>query len=826
MTDFLGYLPEHLRERVCRGHHPGASLLGSGAFILVWMRTAVRAHENPALDVALAIGRARGLPVFVYHALDERHPHANDRLHTFMLEGARDVARALSARRIGYALHVSRPGQRGPYLKHLAMRAALVVTEEVPVPPLARWTDSLRDASSAPVLTVDTACVVPMPLTEGAHARSFHFKKAVKRALKERIDRTWPEQPNPDAPFVPEDLGFEPVDIRTADIPALVSVCDIDHSVPPVPESPGGSTAGYARFEAFLARGLARYHERRGDPSDHDGSSRMSAYLHFGYVSPMRIARKVHARNAAGAPKYLDELITWRELAHHFCFHTDPDTLHTLDALPTWAKDTLSAHASDTREQTYTLEQMERAATDDAIWNLAQRSLLRHGELHNNFRMTWGKQVLSWASPQAALDAIIHLNHHYALDGRDPSSYGGLLWCLGLFDKPSGDDLPVFGGVRRYATDFYGERLKVEAYRALVERPQLGTPPRVAIVGAGMAGLTAARALADQGADVTVFDKGAGPGGRMSSKLSMNHTHSVDHGAQYFTARDTTFRRLVRSWVEAGVCAEWDGAIVRIDTPGDFVPKSASATRYVGTPHMHSVAHHLARDLTVHTRVRVAQISREGATHTLHFTDDSELPPQRGFDWVIVNTPSAQAAPLLAHVSPELAGEVATIAQQPCWSAIVTFDTPLPVDLDAAFVHLPGPLSWVSRNSSKPGRATSPDTWVLHASPSWSVEHLEHEQEAVAEVLCDALLEALGIDPVEPSSMRGHRWRYARGGDERTPRSLADLERRVLVCGDWLAGGRVEGAFLSGASAAGRLMGELARAAREQGGSATQASLF
>ena len=106
-------------------------------FVLYWMRVAVRCHENPALDAAVAAANALGTRVLVYHAVSERYPFASDRHHTFILEGARDVARGLRRRGIAYALHVERPGARGPCLRLLAERAALVVTEEAPVPPLA-----------------------------------------------------------------------------------------------------------------------------------------------------------------------------------------------------------------------------------------------------------------------------------------------------------------------------------------------------------------------------------------------------------------------------------------------------------------------------------------------------------------------------------------------------------------------------------------------------------------------------------------------------------------------------------------------------------------
>ena len=160
----------------------------------------------------------------------------------------------------------------------------------------------------------------------------------------------------------------------------------------------------------------------------------MSAYLHYGNVSPFRIAKEA-ARRGPGGQKYLDELLIWRELAYHWCAFTKNP--HSLDALPKWAQRTLEEERTTLRLKNYSWETLSRGQTDDPLWNACQQSLLRQGELHNNLRMTWGKQLIEWTSgPEECLRYLIDLNHRYALDGRDPSSYGGLLWCLGLFDSP------------------------------------------------------------------------------------------------------------------------------------------------------------------------------------------------------------------------------------------------------------------------------------------------------------------------------------------------------------------------------------------------------
>ncbi|MDA8563543.1 hypothetical protein N9L06_03720, partial [Mariniblastus sp.] len=220
--------------------------------------------------------------------------------------------------------------------------------------------------------------------------------------------------------------------------------------------------------------------------------SRMSAYLHYGMVSPMRVAREASAIVGKSAEKYLDELLIWRELAYHFCFHKNDHDQWS--AIPQWAQDTLRKHQTDLRPNIYPWEQLARGETDSDLWNAAQRSLLMQGELHNNVRMTWGKAILNWtADPEAALKMMIDLNHRYALDGRDPASYGGLLWCLGQFDRPFKPEKPILGTVRPRPIHHHASRLDPQQYAAKVTTPRFSPIPKVAIIGAGMSGTIAAR---------------------------------------------------------------------------------------------------------------------------------------------------------------------------------------------------------------------------------------------------------------------------------------------------------------------------------------------
>ncbi|MBN8231358.1 FAD-dependent oxidoreductase [Corallococcus macrosporus] len=322
-----------------------------------------------------------------------------------------------------------------------------------------------------------------------------------------------------------------------------------------------------------------------------------------------------------------------------------------------------------------------------------------------------------------------------------------------------------------------------------------GPLPRVVVIGAGMSGLALARVLTGAGFGVRVLDKGRGPGGRLSTRRSADGG-TFDHGAQYFTARDPLFRELVDAWVAEGVVAEWHGRIGTL-TRGTVTPAKESV-RYVGVPGMSAVAKALADGLDVRVGVRVARVAREGQGWRL----TSETGEDLGLAEVVVAAvPAPQAVPLLAG-APALAAQAETARLSPCWAVMARFEEPVAVELDGAFVE-DSPLSWVARDTSKLGRAPG-ERWVLHGSPEYSASHLEETAEEMAPKLVEAFGKALGRE-VRAVEAVAHRWRFAMPSPPLETSSLFDPAFGLGACGDWCAGPRVEGAFLSGIALARRI---------------------
>ena len=277
-------------------------------------------------------------------------------------------------------------------------------------------------------------------------------------------------------------------------------------------------------------------------------------------------------------------------------------------------------------------------------------------------------------------------------------------------------------------------------------------PADVAVVGAGLAGLACARTLHDHGLAVTLFDRGRAPGGRLATRRRDGHV--FDHGAQYFTARDERFARVVGSWAHDGVVAPWAGRLCARGPDGALAPMTDEA-RWVGTPGMSAIARHLARDLAVRSETVVSGLERLATTWRLRLDGGGDA---GAFDVVLVAAQGPRAAALLAPV-PALAARAAAARLAPCLAALVAYADPVGAGFDGATVT-GSPLGWVACDSSKPGRPPG-NRWVLHATPAWSAAHLADPPDAVATALRHAFQAVVGRPLPPVMHCETQRWSHA-----------------------------------------------------------------
>ena len=311
---------------------------------------------------------------------------------------------------------------------------------------------------------------------------------------------------------------------------------------------------------------------------------------------------------------------------------------------------------------------------------------------------------------------------------------------------------------------------------------------RVAIIGAGVAGLRLGGLLQARGPSVEIFDKARGPAGRIATRRL--DCGRFDHGAQYFTARSPVFVEKVRDWIARDVVAPWTGRVVTLEA-GAVRDEPAPVERHVGVPSMSAIARDLASGLSVEAGVRIASVRRMGAKWLLVGDDGFERP---GFDLLVSAVPAPQAPPFLTG-STEFTLHARRVEFAPCHAAMVQFEAPVDAAFDAAFVKA-SMLGWVAREASKPGREPS-NAWVLHSTPDWSRANVDRQADQVLEVLREAFEKALDGKLPAVRAAAVHRWLFARATNPLPGACLWDPEIGLGVCGDWLQGDRIEDAFLS-----------------------------
>jgi deoxyribodipyrimidine photo-lyase len=476
-------------------------------YVLYWMLCHRRCQDNQVLQRAVQHCCTLRKPLLILDALRLDYPWASRRSHRFVLDGmasvAHDVAlwNSLRAKDLAEAgdgiagvmhypfVELESGAGRGLFAA-LAARAAVVVADDAFHFFFPRAIQAALRDSGVRFELVDDHGVMPLSLAQRAfplarmwrryfqsNASSFLFEQALQEPLAElpslpgpkldeRIIRRWPAR-----------------SLAQLEGPELLRSLPLLGPEPVAQQ--GGEHAALQQLFAFVGHKLSRYAEDSGHP-DLDGCSALSSYLHFGQLSSRRVLREVLREASYQRPSvwpvargqregwwgttpsveaFLEQLIVWRELGYNQA-RFDPSGWTGYASIPTWAQRTLELHRGDPREL-LTLEQLREARSPDPLWNACQRQLLREGRIHNALRMLWGKRFLEWTpSAQDALVWMEELNNLYALDGRDPNSYSGLLWVLGKFDRAWGPERPIFGTVRYMSSTATQRKRRVKAYLA------------------------------------------------------------------------------------------------------------------------------------------------------------------------------------------------------------------------------------------------------------------------------------------------------------------------------------------------------------------------
>ncbi|MBK8465973.1 MAG: deoxyribodipyrimidine photo-lyase [Chloracidobacterium sp.] len=437
-------------------------------YVLYWMQMYKRVENNHALIYAIRQTNELKLPLVVYEGLKYYYPWASDRVHTFILEGVEE--NRLEFERLGiryiFYLQTDKDAPMQTVAK-LAKDAAVIVTDDYPCFIIPEHNRRIAEKADIPVYAVDSNGIIPMSKFEKEEYAAYTIRPKINKLLDQYLKPLANE--TVDTPSLGIKVDCPETEVAVDNISDLVTSCDIDHSVAPSTHYRGGTANGRARLKNFVSKILPDYDKARSKP-DRDGSSRLSSYLHFGFLSPLEIALTVQDADAPQESKdaYLEELIVRRELSFNMTRHNP--NYDSLAALPAWVQKTMREHADDERQYVYSLEQLEAGDTHDDLWNAAQREMVVTGEMHNYVRMLWGKNVIAWSpSYEVAFETLVHLNNKYCLDGRDPNSYAGILWCFGKHDR-AWFERPVFGLIRYMASHSTGKKFDSKKYIEWTQR--------------------------------------------------------------------------------------------------------------------------------------------------------------------------------------------------------------------------------------------------------------------------------------------------------------------------------------------------------------------
>jgi deoxyribodipyrimidine photo-lyase len=436
-----------------------------GRYVLYWMQMFKRASHNYALNFAIQMANERRLPLVVYEGLKYYYPWACDRFHTFILEGVAEKHDEFSKRGIRYLFYLQR-NKRDPTntVARLASEAALLVTDDYPCFIIPEHNARIAQLDLA-VYAVDANGMVPLSALPKEEYAAYTIRPKIHRLLPDLPRKIVTPHLEVQKPAL--EVDCPETTVSADNIADLVNQCEIDHTVKPSELYHGGTKAGRQRLAHFVRGVLPNYDKTRNEPS-FDGVSRLSPYLHFGFLSIQEVVDAVERANAPKSAKeaFLEQAIVRRELCFNFTRH-NPD-YHSLESLPDWALKTMRDHVDDPRPELLDEATIERAETYDELWNAAQRELVNTGLLHNYVRMLWGKRVIEWQrSYEMAFELLVHLNNKYALDGRDPNSYAGILWCFGKHDRPW-FEREIFGTIRYMSSSSMARKFRSKEYMSRV----------------------------------------------------------------------------------------------------------------------------------------------------------------------------------------------------------------------------------------------------------------------------------------------------------------------------------------------------------------------
>lgn len=420
-----------------------------GKFILYWMQGAFRTSYNHTLEFGIYLSQKYDIPLLTLVVLNLKYPEANYRTFKFFMDGLNDVKNGLEIRGITFHLRL---GNFGEILPEYFRDTAALLTDKAYLPIIKNIRNEIYNKCDADIFEVDTNLLVPVEKASSKMEYGAYTIRPKIEKLKNKFYDDFTEYTYKNGFLEPK----QDVDLKFSD-KLLKDSCEYVNEV----SLKGGYFAGKKQLKKFIDDKYSNYEHDRNDPTK-TAESYMSFYLHYGHISPIEIIKNL-PKDSLNFPAYYEQVVVRRELSHNLTFYAD--SLENFDTyLPSWVKDTLNTHLNDRKDYIYSLEDFESAITHDKYWNAAQRELVISGKIHNYMRMYWGKKIIEWAEDyRTAYNIMVYLNNKYSVDGRDPNSYTGILWCFGMHDRPF-FERNIFGKIRYMAESGLKRKFDIEKY--------------------------------------------------------------------------------------------------------------------------------------------------------------------------------------------------------------------------------------------------------------------------------------------------------------------------------------------------------------------------
>lgn len=297
---------------------------------------------------------------------------------------------------------------------------------------------------------------------------------------------------------------------------------------------------------------------------------------------------------------------------------------------------------------------------------------------------------------------------------------------------------------------------------------------KIIIIGAGMAGLSAARILTQKGYEVIVLDKGRGVGGRMSTRTVENA--KADHGAQYFSVKTPEFQTLISELQSDNVTAEWHLA-------------QRENVRYIGAKGMNTIPKKMASLSSVLVNEKVILIENNTVK-----TESGNIYP---FDKLVITIPIPQVIDLFQN-SKMLFSEndksvLGEIKYEPCIAVVAVLKEPTKI-VSGGIILENQPVSWIADNFQK--GITQIPTVTIHASSAYSVKRFDDDVHEVAKDMLSSVNQYINSENIVSSQT--HRWRFSNATKRHEAHFYQIENHAIYLAGDGFGMGNVEGAFLSG----------------------------